>query len=258
MIVRHWGTNKHALANVYIQEDAHVILINSHGITDNNQTLKIQNYTIHQYKKDNEQHNGTAMAIRRDISYKLLDNFYTDMIGITIETREGRIYIVTMYIPPRHQHIHYPDFYNILTNRELVYIIGDINARHPYFGHANTNTRGTLLMYLIDREHAVHLEPQFPTFITPRSSTTPDIIPANNRIFHNMHMEPGKLLTPSDHNYIILTLSTTLIQILIKTRPSFQEQIGTNTKKYSRNTILYKIKRHLKTLTEILKFEQTE
>ena len=36
-----------------------------------------------------------------------------------------------------------------------------------------------------------------------------------------MHMEPGKLLTPSDHIYIILTLSTTPIQIPIRTRPSF-------------------------------------
>ena len=51
--VRHWQTNKHALTNVYLQED---------GLIDN-QLLKMQNYNIHQSNKDNEQYNGTAIAI---------------------------------------------------------------------------------------------------------------------------------------------------------------------------------------------------
>ena len=111
------------------------------------------------------------------------------MLGFTIETHEGPIYSVTTYVPPRHQHIHYPSFYNVLNKQEQVYILDDINARHPYIGHGNTNTRGILLMHLIDREPAIYLGSQFPTFITHRSATTPDIILANNKIFHNMHIE---------------------------------------------------------------------
>ena len=218
--IRHWPTNKHTLTNVYTKEDPDIILINSHGLIDN-ATLKLQHYIVHQNNKDNEIHNGTAIAIRQNIKYKLIEDFYTDMLGVTIETREGPIHIVTTYVPPRYQHIHYPDFYNVLNKQEPVYILGDLNARHPYFGHGNTNTRGILIMHLINREHAIHLGPQFPTFITHRSATTPDIILANNKIFHNTHIEQGKLLTSSDHNYIIFTISTSPIQIPTKTRPSF-------------------------------------
>ena len=122
--VQHWHTKRHALCNIYTREDAHIILINSHGLIDE-QLLKIQNYNVHQYNKNNEQHSGTAIAIRRDIQYKLLDDFYTDMTGVTLETAEGPIHIVTTYVPPRELHIHYPDFYNILRIQEPVYILGD-------------------------------------------------------------------------------------------------------------------------------------
>ena len=217
--VQNWQTKRHALTNVYLQENPHILLLNSHGLIDD-QTLKIQNYNIHINNKDNEQHNGTAVAIRRDIKYKLLEDFYSDMLGVTIETKEGPIHLITTYIPPRHQHIHYPDFYQALTKPEPVYILGDLNARHPYFGHGNKNTRGELLMFLLHRGHAQHLGPPFPTFITHRSATAPDIILANYKIFHNTHTEEGKILTPSDHNYIVFTISSSPIQIPIKTRPS--------------------------------------
>ena len=182
-----------------------------------NQTLKIQNYSIHTNNKDNAI--LTAIAIRRDIKYKPLEDFYSDVIGVTIETKEGPIHLLTTYIPPRHQHVHYPDFYQALNKPEPVYIIGLLNVRHPYIGHGNKNTR-ELLMLLLHRGHAQHLGPPFPTFITHRSATTPDIILANHRISHNNHREEGKILTPSDHKYIVFTISSSPIQIPIKTRSS--------------------------------------
>ena len=102
------------------------------------------------------------------------------MIGVTIETKEGPIHLLTTYIPPRHQHIHYLDFYQALNKPKPVYMIGDLNARHPYFGHGNKNTRGKLLVFLLHRGQAQHLEPPFPTFIIHRSATAPDIILANH------------------------------------------------------------------------------
>ena len=136
--IRHWPTNKHTLTNVYAKEDPDIIVINSHGLTDN-ATLKLHHYTVHQNNKDNEIHSGTAIAIRQNIKYKLIENFYTEMLGITIETHEGPIHIVTTYVPSRHQHIHYSYFYNILNIQEPVYILGELNARHPYFGYGNIN-----------------------------------------------------------------------------------------------------------------------
>ena len=62
--------------------------------------------------------------------------------------------------------------------------------------------------------------PQFSTFLTYRSATSPDIILGNSRIFHNTHISPGKILTSSDHNYIVFTISTSPIQVPIVERES--------------------------------------
>ena len=113
--VQHWHTKRQALCNIYIREDPHVILINLHGLTDEH-LLKIQNYRVHKYNSiDNEQHNSRAIVIRQDVKYKLIEEFCTDILGIKIDTREGPIHVITTYISPRQQHIHYPDFYNALT-----------------------------------------------------------------------------------------------------------------------------------------------
>ena len=120
--VRKWSTNKHSLCQAYQTENAEIILINSHGAR-NNETIKIYNYNIHQVNTINEIHNGVAMGIRRDIKYKLIDSFESDMFGITIETTLGPIHIVTTYIPPRCPYLHYPDFYKILKSTEPVQYI---------------------------------------------------------------------------------------------------------------------------------------
>ena len=80
-----------------LTENAEIILINSHGAR-NNETIKIYNYNIHQVNTINEIHNGVVIGIRRDIKYKLIDSFESDMLGITIETTLGPIHIVTTYI----------------------------------------------------------------------------------------------------------------------------------------------------------------
>ena len=61
--VRHWTTNRHALTNAYIQVDADIILINSHGNIDTD-NIKIQHYTVYQSNIINEIHSGTAIAVK--------------------------------------------------------------------------------------------------------------------------------------------------------------------------------------------------
>jgi hypothetical protein len=76
---------------------------------------------------------------------------------------------------------------------------------------------GKQIATLIDRGHSNHIGPYFPTFITHRSKTTPDIILSNRHAFHNHFSEPGPV-TPSDHIPIIFKISTNPIQIKIKPR----------------------------------------
>ena len=163
-----------------------ILLINFHSVI-NQEKIKIQNYNIHQINTKNELHSGVAIAVRRDTHYKLIDDFETDMfmLGVTIDTPQGHIHIITTYIPPRDSYLHYHDFYKILKSTDLVYIIRDLNARHLILGHNNKNVRGELFATLINRGHAQHTRPHHPTFLTYRSSISLDIILSNHRTFHN-------------------------------------------------------------------------
>ena len=164
-------------------------------------------------------HNWVAIAVRKYIRYKLIDDFETNMIGITVETEQGNIDIVTSYIPPRDSILFYPDYYRILKSKDPVNnIFGDLSARDSMIGNRDNNTRGNILAMLINRGHAQRLGPTFPTYLTHRSATSHDIILANNRVFHNTHSKAGTHLTSSDHIYIVFAISASPIQIPIKKR----------------------------------------
>ena len=79
--VRKWSTNKFSIINAYSKENPDVILINSHGMM-NEERIKMWNYDVHQVNKNNEDHRGAAIAVRCNLKYKLIDNFYSDMIGV--------------------------------------------------------------------------------------------------------------------------------------------------------------------------------
>lgn len=87
-------------------------------------------------------------------------------------------------------------------------------------GCGNNNTAGKQVIQLLDRGYATHEGPLFPTYITHRSKTSPDIILANSSTFHNTYSGAGPL-TPSDHIPIIFTISTSPIQIPVRERTNF-------------------------------------
>ena len=103
-----------------------------------------------------------------------------------------------------------------------VYFIGDLNGRSRGLGYSSTNTVGQQIDMLVDRGHAVHEGPNFPTFISNRSQTTPDIILTNKHAIHNTYAEQGPLVT-SDHTPIVYTINSSPIQIPIKQRHSFKQ-----------------------------------
>ena len=109
----------------------------------------------------------------------------------------------------------------LFTLNHPVYLLGDLNAKHPCIGTRNTNITGTGINMLINRFNIQHIGPDFPTFIKPNTATAPDIVLANNKIAHNHHITPGPI-TVSDHIPMILTITISPIQIPIKCRFAFQ------------------------------------
>ncbi|KAF2356999.1 Endonuclease/exonuclease/phosphatase [Trinorchestia longiramus] len=227
--VLNWQNNKIALCSIYRQYDPHIILLNAHCLRDNT-PIKIWNYNTYTANKANEQHAGTAIAIRKDVPFKLHDNFHTDMLGVTVETPQGPITIGTTYIPPRTNFINYIDMHTLLRRQNPTYLLADMNARHPTLGYNNTNIKGKQIHSLINKNKCIHIGPNFPTLLTHNSSTSPDIVLTNTQTFHNIRLQPGPL-TPSDHIPIIATITANPIQIPIRPRPSFHNANWTQYKR---------------------------
>ena len=220
--VLHWHTHKHTLSNTYLQESPDIILINSHG-QNNDTNIKIFGYTVHQINTTNSLHNGVAIAVKNNLKNHIDNSFESDMLAVTIETQQGPINIATTYSPPRQQYLHLPDFYKLIHKQHPTYIIGDLNAANRQLGYNYDNNKGKQISTLVNRGHLTHLGPHFPTYINNRSATTPDIILANRKTFHNIHITPGTLIHSSDHNYIKINISTNPIQIPILERKSMKK-----------------------------------
>lgn len=165
-------------------------------------------------------HAGVGIAIKKHIPIKLIDDFYTDMLAIRVQTEQGEIIIATTYIPPRTQYLNFIDFNRLFKRPEPTYLFGDLNAKHRILGNNYNNNIGKSINILMEQNKCLCLGPNFPTFISHNSATNPDIVLSNRAVFHNIHLKPGPI-TPSDHIPIIAIISANPIQIPIKPRKSF-------------------------------------
>lgn len=218
--VNNWKSNKFTLANIYNQIQPDIILINEHSCT-NKEPIKIFNYNVHKTNINNEPYAGCAIATRIGLPIKLIDGFNTDFLAIEINTAQGAIVVATSYSPPRMDYLDTIDFHRILSRKQPVYFIGDINARHRLFGHrTNPNNKGKQINDMINQNKCIHIGPDFATMIKNTGITTPDIALTNLRTFHNCHLKPGPI-TPSDHIPIIATITVQPITIPIKPRKQY-------------------------------------
>ena len=231
--VNHWHNKKFELYNTYRHIDPDVILLNDTGPTEN-APIKIQQYTVYSKNIDNRAHHGTAIAIKSHLNHRIHDDFETDLLAITIDTRQGPMTIATDYIPPQATYLHTIDYLRLLERPYPVYLFGDLNARHRLFNTSTETKVGKMLATLIDRNLLQHLGPNFPTVIRTNTSTHPDIALGNSQIFHNILLAPGPA-TSSDHIPVIITISANPIQIPIRPRkhfakanwPAFQQELLT-------------------------------
>ena len=226
--VNKWNDEEHALVNIYNDINADIILINDHSLTDDNR-LKIFNYNVHCNNKANRLDRGSAIPIKKDINYRLLDDFETDLLAVSIDTRKGAITTANDYIPPNSPYLHFIEYLSLLNRTEPVYILGDLNARHRIYGHNDFNQIGRNIKTIIDSDRCRHVGPDFPTFLRQNCSTSPDIVLTNNRVFHNIDLRPLPI-TPSDHIPIIATITCNPILIKIKCRRQYSKANWTDYK----------------------------
>lgn len=216
-----WTYNRrNELYNVYREIDPDIVLINAHGMKES-QRIKMFNYNVYQRNHLDENNAGVAIAIKRNIQHNIMDDLEEDYLAAKVMTNLGPLIIASGYQPPRLPHIPNHTLLRIFRNQYPVLFAGDLNARHHTLNHNNNNPAGEQINQLIRRGNTYHIGPHFKTYITPRSSGTPDIILTNNNFHHNLHIQPGPL-TSSDHLPIIITVSTSPIQIPVAPRLDFR------------------------------------
>lgn len=212
-------SRRYELYNTYREIDPDVILINAHSLKDG-QRIKIFNYDVYQTNHLNEHNAGAAIAVRKNLKHQIWDDLEEDYLAIKVLTPTGHLIIATGYQPPRLPHLPAHTLLRLFRNNSPVILAGDLNARHRVLGHDNNNPAGEFINQLIRRGNTVHIGPNFKTFITSRSSGTPDIILTNNKFTHNIHVQPGPI-TSSDHIPVLIKISTSPIQIPVTPRPNY-------------------------------------
>ena len=107
--VHHWETNKFSIREDIRHEDPDIILLQEHG-QQNNIKIKIWNYTVIQQNVANELNDGTLIAIKKDLTYSIIEPFTEEILAINIHTTRGIITIGTAYQPPRRPYLLRTDF----------------------------------------------------------------------------------------------------------------------------------------------------
>lgn len=195
---------RNELSNYYNRIEADIILLNSISLL-NDERVKIYNYNVYQKNKENERQAGVAIAIRKNIEHQLWDDFDDDLLAVKVKTRRGPIIVSTLYSPPRRNYLPVGDLGRLLHRNLPVYLFGDLNAQHHTFGYNYANTKGRILVDMINRGQISHMGPDFNTLINRNGR--PDILLVNRHNIMNTAVIQGDITT-ADHIPIVVKLST--------------------------------------------------
>ena len=217
--VQHWTDKKSASLAAHLTIDnAKVILITSTSRRAHQTKIKIPGYNVHSTNKMDELSAGVAIAIKRGIKYKIINNFQQDSIAAKISTHSGEIIVMTNYSPPRRNFLPTEDMLYAIRNNLPVIIAADLNARHSAFGYRRPwNIKGKNLNRMIMRNKIQHLGPTFDTYFHQNGSSKPDIVLANNNFFLNYQISPAGM-GPTDH--LSLDIQVSAQPLLIRCHPS--------------------------------------
>lgn len=200
------------LSNYFTRENADIVMINATGVPET-ERIRIYNYNVIQKNVTEEEHAGVAIAVKKTIKYKPIDDNREDILGIQIETTRGPLNILTHYSPPRRPYLPMGEIRRQMQRPCPVFLAGDLNAAHPDLGHARENAKGKQINELINRNIMTFLGPDFGTLVGRKGK--PDIILVNRHNIFNITITQGELTT-GDHIPIILKIST---------RPILKDQI---------------------------------
>ncbi|VVC89879.1 unnamed protein product, partial [Leptidea sinapis] len=128
---------------------------------------------------------GVAILVRSDIPHSTLPIPTTtnlEAVGILIQLTKTNIAVISAYQSPN-KLLLTSDLNAILACGTQVLIMGDLNAKHPYWSPGTLNSRGnTLYHHMLDSEFVIN-SPQDPTLVHYHTNiipSTPDLLLSKN------------------------------------------------------------------------------
>ena len=112
-----------------------------HGVRNNGQ-IKTYGYRTEWKNIRYQASDRAAIAIKRNINNRIINNLSNNTVAYKIQTGIGPIIITTMYIPPRRPIIPSTDFNILKTHNCPVYVLGNYNGNHRLLGSDKTMTKG--------------------------------------------------------------------------------------------------------------------
>ena len=230
--VQTWTEDKNAGLSVHLTQDhPDVLFLADIGKTNKNKPIKLFQYLVFSTNKNNENSAGVAVAIRKGLEFKVLNDFDYDTIGVQVQTHSGPVIFMTNYTPPRKANLPNSDLDYAIQNNWPVLIVSDMNTRHPMFGYSGrSNPKGRQLNKLVFKNKLNYIGPGFPTYFSHNNiyGTKPDSVLSNNKFYFNYHIKPNGM-SLSDHMTIDVKISCN--PILVEC-PAYENYTNTNWETY--------------------------
>lgn len=209
------GLNQHAseLKQFIIDNSIDILLITETHFS-NKSFIKIPKYSLnHTNHPSGRARAGSAIIIRQDIKYNVLQEYAKDYIQATtiqIEDACGPLILSALYCPPKFtiSPQQYSEYIKTLGPRFIAG--GDFNAKHADWGSRLTNKKGKNLMEAITKNNCKFISTGEPTYWPSDIKKKPDLIDfcITKNINHNQLSISSCLDLSSDHSPIIVEYFT--------------------------------------------------
>ena len=92
--------------------------------------------------KGNQTRDGAALAMKKRIKHRIINNLSNNTLACKIQTNIGSVIIATAYIPTRRPIISRADFDILKIHNCPVYVLGYFSGNHRQWGDRRANDAG--------------------------------------------------------------------------------------------------------------------
>lgn len=219
----HWNANgisnyAHITQLEYLleREHIHIASLNETHWKDHHKVY-LRNYFIYRNDRISVNGGGVALLVHKSIKHKLLNVINTHSIeNISIEvTLNHRKIIITSAYSPQYSSYFADDLCKLTSGKNVFFILGDLNAKHPFWNCNTPNTAGNVLYNLLHTNNFFLYNTNAPTFYphqAGRSHSTLDVLLSNSSFYVNSHVLEYEV--PSDHRPIVFQINSSSIDVV--------------------------------------------